>query len=60
MLRPIYIAWSTTNDLVAAQRKIKPDELALLEALLEVFAESTTVGEYFRGGDLKTRALRSR
>ena len=57
MLRPDLCCLVDRNDLVAARGapRIKPDELALLEALLEVFAESTTtkIGEYFRGSDLE-------
>ena len=60
MLRPDLHCLVDRNDLVAARgaSRIKPDELALLEALLEVFAESTTtkIGEYFRGSDLERLA----
>ncbi len=57
MLRPDLYRLVDRNDLLAARGapKIKPEEIALLDALLEVFAESTTtkIGEYFRDSDLE-------
>ncbi len=57
MLRPDLYQLVDRNELLAAREapRIKPEEIALLEALLDVFSESTTtkIGEYFRGGELE-------
>jgi DNA primase len=57
MLRPDLHKTVDRNDLLAARGapKIKPEEIALLEALLDIYAESTTtkIGEYFRDSDLE-------
>ena len=57
MLRPDLYRLVDRHDLLAARGapKIKPEEIALLEALLEVFAASTTtkIGEYFRDSELE-------
>ncbi len=57
ILRPELHQLANRNDLLDARGTpgIKPEEIALLEALLEVFAASTTtkIGEYFRDSDLE-------
>ena len=57
MLRPDLYQMADRHDLVAARDvpRIKPEEIALLDALLEVYAASTTtkIGEYFRDTELE-------
>jgi hypothetical protein len=58
MLRPELHVLAERRELAGATgvASIRPDEIALLDALLEVFSQSpgTRVGEYFRGTEFES------